>query len=315
MLPQSDEDAGVGAKVEPTPLAASTAPVVIDFDGFQQRVVGGARRVRAPVRAAGRRRRRHGVLPGGAGGGGARRARRRRRAARCAATGCRDRSSAPFAANVADYAVSADGKKLVYRTPARAGARGRRRAVADASPGGRRRPRARRGAGRLAATLRMELDPKAEFRQIFNEGWRYQRDYLYVPNQQGADWPAMKTMYGQLLPHVDAPRRPQLPARHDGRRDRDRPLLRARRRPARPAARPAAGCWAPTWPSRTAATASPASTTARAGIPSCARRWRRPAWTWRWATTGERERRRAARAATTSTACSTARPTARPCSA
>ena len=48
----------------------------------------------------------------------------------------------------------------------------------------------------------MQLDPKAEFRQIFNEGWRYQRDYLYVPNQQGADWPAMKTMYGALLPHA-----------------------------------------------------------------------------------------------------------------
>ena len=39
VLPQSDEDAGVGAKVEPTPLTASTAPVVIDFDGLQQRVV------------------------------------------------------------------------------------------------------------------------------------------------------------------------------------------------------------------------------------------------------------------------------------
>jgi tricorn protease len=58
------------------------------------------------------------------------------------------------------------------------------------------------GAGRLNVTLRMSLDPKAEFRQIFDEGWRYQRDYLYVPNQQGADWPAMKRMYGQLLPYA-----------------------------------------------------------------------------------------------------------------
>ena len=39
VLPQSDEDAGVGAKTEPTPLVASAAPVTIDFDGFQQRVV------------------------------------------------------------------------------------------------------------------------------------------------------------------------------------------------------------------------------------------------------------------------------------
>ena len=56
--------------------------------------------------------------------------------------------------------------------------------------------------GRLNATLRMYLDPKQEFAQIFNEGWRLQRDYLYVTNLHGTDWPRMKQMYGQLLPHV-----------------------------------------------------------------------------------------------------------------
>ena len=39
------------------------------------------------------------------------------------------------------------------------------------------------GQGRLSVTLRMYLDPKEEFKQIFNEGWRNQRDYLYVPNR------------------------------------------------------------------------------------------------------------------------------------
>ena len=58
------------------------------------------------------------------------------------------------------------------------------------------------GDGRLDVTLRMHLDPKAEFTQIFNEGWRLQRDYLYVPNMHGANWPRMKEMYGAMLPHV-----------------------------------------------------------------------------------------------------------------
>ena len=58
------------------------------------------------------------------------------------------------------------------------------------------------GQGRLNVTLRMYLDPKEEFKQIFNEGWRNQRDYLYVPNMHGTDWPKMKEMYGQLLPYV-----------------------------------------------------------------------------------------------------------------
>ncbi len=48
----------------------------------------------------------------------------------------------------------------------------------------------------------MYLDPKEEFKQIFNEGWRNQRDYLYVPNMHGTDWPKMKEMYGQMLPYV-----------------------------------------------------------------------------------------------------------------
>jgi tricorn protease len=51
--------------------------------------------------------------------------------------------------------------------------------------------------------LKMYLDPKQEFKQIFDEGWRNQRDYLYVKNMHGADWPAMKEIYGQLLPYVN----------------------------------------------------------------------------------------------------------------
>jgi tricorn protease len=49
----------------------------------------------------------------------------------------------------------------------------------------------------------MYLEPREEFKQIFNEGWRNQRDYLYVPNMHGADWPRMKEMYGALLPYVN----------------------------------------------------------------------------------------------------------------
>ena len=64
------------------------------------------------------------------------------------------------------------------------------------------RPATQPGQGRLNYSLRMYLEPKEEFKQIFNEGWRNQRDYLYVPNMHGSDWPKMKEMYGQLLPYV-----------------------------------------------------------------------------------------------------------------
>jgi tricorn protease len=49
----------------------------------------------------------------------------------------------------------------------------------------------------------MYLEPKSEFKQIFDEGWRNQRDYLYVPNMHGTDWTKDKQMYGELLPYVN----------------------------------------------------------------------------------------------------------------
>jgi tricorn protease len=120
-----------------------------------------------------------------------------------------DRKVTSFATGVATYEVSADGRKLDYRTASAAGAAGGPPAPGAAPPvpslflieTDRNPPQP--GQGRLNVTLRMYLDPKQEFKQIFNEGWRNERDYLYVPNMHGADWPKMKEMYGQLLPYVN----------------------------------------------------------------------------------------------------------------
>jgi tricorn protease len=116
-----------------------------------------------------------------------------------------ERRASVFVSGVSDYDVSADGRKLVYRASGGgAGARGGAGAAAGPSlflvDADRAAPQA--GQGRLNVTLRMFLDPKEEFKQIFNEGWRNQRDYLYVPNLHGTDWPKMKQMYGQILSYV-----------------------------------------------------------------------------------------------------------------
>ena len=44
------------------------------------------------------------------------------------------------------------------------------------------------------------LDPRDEWRQMFTEGWRLERDYFYDRNMHGVDWAAMKAKY---LPLVD----------------------------------------------------------------------------------------------------------------
>lgn len=44
------------------------------------------------------------------------------------------------------------------------------------------------------------LDPRDEWRQMFTEAWRLERDYFYDRGMHGVDWPAMKAKY---LPLVD----------------------------------------------------------------------------------------------------------------
>ncbi len=45
----------------------------------------------------------------------------------------------------------------------------------------------------------MTVNPKEEWKQIFTDAWRLERDYFYDPNMHGVDWDAMKEHYGKLL--------------------------------------------------------------------------------------------------------------------
>ncbi|MBN2348050.1 MAG: PD40 domain-containing protein [Bacteroidales bacterium] len=47
--------------------------------------------------------------------------------------------------------------------------------------------------------MEMLVDPKAEWKQIFNDAWRLQRDYFYDKGMHGVDWNAMRTQYGKLI--------------------------------------------------------------------------------------------------------------------
>src|SRR4029079_13941288 len=188
------------------PRPRTPVTVQIDFDGLQQRIIsidGVPERQYSELRS--------GVAgtvfyleaaPGGQGRGGARGGHTLTRYR------LSDRRASTFVTAVAEYDLSADGCKLLYRTGGGGGGRGRQGGASDAPPAvnlflvdAASPPQA--GQGRVNAALRMYLEPKEEFKQIFNEGWRNQRDYLYVPNTHGADWPKMKEMYGQLLPYAN----------------------------------------------------------------------------------------------------------------
>ena len=50
--------------------------------------------------------------------------------------------------------------------------------------------------------IEVKIDPAAEWKQIFEEAWRINRDYFYDPGMHGADWNAMRTKYASFLPHL-----------------------------------------------------------------------------------------------------------------
>jgi tricorn protease len=50
--------------------------------------------------------------------------------------------------------------------------------------------------GELKVTVE---DPRAEWRQMFHEAWRLERDFFYQENMHGVDWNAMRDQYGALV--------------------------------------------------------------------------------------------------------------------
>jgi tricorn protease len=93
-------------------------------------------------------------------------------------------------AELDNYYLSADGKKMLYRKGGTWGICG---AGAKPEPGD----------GVIKTeSLEVKIDPLAEWPQIFDEAWRVNRDYFYDPGMHGADWPAMKEKYAQFLPHL-----------------------------------------------------------------------------------------------------------------
>ncbi|MEK9138125.1 MAG: PDZ domain-containing protein, partial [Bacteroidota bacterium] len=51
--------------------------------------------------------------------------------------------------------------------------------------------------------MKMVLDRRAEWNQIFNECWRQMRDFMFDPNLHHVDWPKVRSAYEELLPYVN----------------------------------------------------------------------------------------------------------------
>ena len=78
--------------------------------------------------------------------------------------------------------------------------------------------------------LQVKIDPVAEWRQIYREAWRINRDYFYDPGFHGSDWEAMGEKYSEFSRPPGDARRPQPGVAVDGIGARSRASRGVRRR-------------------------------------------------------------------------------------
>jgi len=95
---------------------------------------------------------------------------------------------------VGAYALSADGKKVLYKVE-------KDFFIADAV--------ADKGKGEDAnkkkidlSHMRVRIEPTQEWNEMFNSAWRLERDLFYSPRMNGVDWQAVRASYAKLLPLV-----------------------------------------------------------------------------------------------------------------
>ena len=97
-----------------------------------------------------------------------------------------DREEQTILGDADAFRLSANGKKLLVAN------RGQY-AIVDAAP------KQKMDAPLKTSEMTMQLDPRAEWEQIFSDVWRLQRDYFYDPNMHGVDWDQMRERYGALI--------------------------------------------------------------------------------------------------------------------
>lgn len=98
-----------------------------------------------------------------------------------------DEEASKLMSGIANYHLSADGKKLAYRA-------GRKYGVVDAGK------KAEAGDGKVDIDdIKTAVDRNEEFLQIFNEAWRVQRDWFYDAKMHAVDWNMIGEKYRRFV--------------------------------------------------------------------------------------------------------------------
>ncbi|MCH2181393.1 MAG: PDZ domain-containing protein [Mariniblastus sp.] len=150
--------------------------VKIDFDGLDQRILA------LPTPAA-----RYSNLRAGPGGTLLFIKRDREGDSELASFSLESRETTTLLDKASRFVVTPDGKKLLYVTSGGYGIAPTQGKIDVAKT------------GLNVEAIEVRIDPRAEWKQIFNEVWRINRDYFYDPGMHGCDWVAMKSKYEPLV--------------------------------------------------------------------------------------------------------------------
>jgi tricorn protease len=104
----------------------------------------------------------------------------------------KDRKTETLLPDVEDYEISADAKKVLYKT---------KESWAIASTSGKKIDTSEAKTVKMDA-IEVKVDPRAEWPEMFEDAWRINRDYFYDPGMHGLDWKAIHDKYAQFLPHL-----------------------------------------------------------------------------------------------------------------
>ncbi|MEX2218250.1 MAG: PDZ domain-containing protein [Phycisphaerales bacterium] len=89
------------------------------------------------------------------------------------------------AGGASNFELTADGKRALV-------IKGRTASIQDASAGS-------TAKNIPTAGMTALVEPREEWRQIFSDAWRIQRDFFYDPGMHGVDWKGMREHYGKML--------------------------------------------------------------------------------------------------------------------
>jgi tricorn protease len=112
----------------------------------------------------------------------------------------KERKQKALIENVQNFTLSFDGSKILYEGEGGGPGSAHPFGIIDAKPAGEAK---KVGDGALSLSgMKAEVDPPQEWKNVFNEVWRQERDYFYEKSMNGVDWQKMHDKYAQLLPYV-----------------------------------------------------------------------------------------------------------------